>query len=134
MRIPGLHAAASVVRDVDGVPHIKARNAHDLFFLQGWQHAEDRLFQMDVTRRRASGTLAELLGSSALPSDVQMRTLGLRRSAERTMAELSRKTQDESARVRRRRERLDRAQPAAGAVRARAGDRRSSRGAWWTAC
>ena len=84
-----------MVRDVDGVPHIKARNAHDLFFLQGWVHADDRLFQMDVTRRRASGTLAELLGSSALPSDVQMRTLGLRRSAERTMAKLSRKTQDE---------------------------------------
>ena len=68
------------------VPHIKAANAHDLFFLQGWQHAGDRLFQMDVTRRRASGTLAELLGGSALPSDVQMRTLGLRRSAERTMS------------------------------------------------
>ena len=94
-RIPGLRASASVVRDVDGVPHIKAANAHDLFFLQGWQHADDRLFQMDVTRRRASGTLAELLGSSALPSDVQMRTLGLRRSAQRTMSELSRKSQDE---------------------------------------
>ena len=95
VRIPGLQAPASVVRDVEGVPHIKARNVHDLFFLQGWQHAEDRLFQMDVTRRRASGTLAELLGSSALPSDVQMRTLGLRRSAERTMSTLSRKTRDD---------------------------------------
>jgi penicillin G amidase len=94
-RIPGLRAAASVVRDVDGVPHIKAANEHDLFFLQGWQHADDRLFQMDVTRRRASGTLAELLGSSALPSDVQLRTFGLRRSAERTMSVLSRKTRRE---------------------------------------
>jgi penicillin amidase len=95
LRIPGLRAAASVVRDVDGVPHIKARNAHDLFFMQGWQHAEDRLFQMDVTRRRASGTLAELLGSSALPSDVQLRTFGVRRSAEGTMSVLSRKTREE---------------------------------------
>lgn len=94
-RIPGLRAAATVVRDVDGVPHIKAANGHDLFFMQGWQHADDRLFQMDVTRRRASGTLAELLGSSALPSDVQMRTLGLRRSAERTLSVLSRNTRDE---------------------------------------
>ena len=92
--IAGLHSVASVVRDVDGVPHVKATNAHDLFFLQGWMHAEDRLFQMDVSRRRAAGTLAELLGSSALPSDVQMRTLGLRRSAERTMAVLSRDAQD----------------------------------------
>ena len=95
VKIPGLRAAASVVRDADGVPHIKAANGHDLFFLQGWQHAEDRLFQMDVTRRRASGTLAELVGRSALPSDVQMRTLGLRRSAERTMAVLSPKTRDD---------------------------------------
>ena len=92
--IAGLHSVASVVRDVDGVPHVKATNAHDLFFLQGWTHAEDRLFQMDVSRRRAAGTLAELLGSSALPSDVRMRTLGLRRSAERTMAVLSRDAQD----------------------------------------
>ena len=90
--IAGLHAAASVVRDVDGVPHVKATNAHDLFFLQGWVHADDRLFQMDVSRRRASGTLAELLGSSALPSDVQMRTLGLRRSAERSLSVLSPET------------------------------------------
>ena len=94
-KIPGLRAAASVVRDVDGVPHIKARNTHDLFVMQGWQHAEDRLFQMDVTRRRASGTLAELLGAAALPSDVQMRTIGLRRSADRTMSVLSRKTRNE---------------------------------------
>ena len=62
VEIPGLRGAASVVRDVDGVPHVKATNPHDLFFLQGWVHADDRLFQMDVTRRRASGTLAELIG------------------------------------------------------------------------
>ncbi|WP_155756245.1 penicillin acylase family protein, partial [Streptobacillus moniliformis] len=45
VRVPGLRAVASLVRDVDGVPHIKATNAHDLFFLQGWVHADDRLFQ-----------------------------------------------------------------------------------------
>jgi penicillin amidase len=44
VRIPGLRAAASVVREIDGVPHIKAANAHDLFFLQGWMHADDRMF------------------------------------------------------------------------------------------
>jgi penicillin G amidase len=94
VEIPGLRGVASVVRDVDGVPHVKATNAHDLFFLQGWVQADDRLFQMDVNRRRASGTLAELLGRGALPSDVQMRTLGLRRTAERTMPVLSPDTQD----------------------------------------
>jgi penicillin G amidase len=85
VRLPGLTASASVVRDVDGIAHIRAGNAHDLFFLQGWVHASDRMFQMDVTRRQASGTLAELLGSGALPSDVQTRTIGLRRAAERSL-------------------------------------------------
>lgn len=93
-QIPGLHSVATMVRDVDGIPHVKATNAHDLFFLQGWVHADDRLFQMDVTRRRASGTLAELIGSGALPSDVQLRTFGLRRTAERTFSTLSPETQE----------------------------------------
>jgi penicillin amidase len=83
--LPGLTSAASVTRDVDGIAHLRADNAHDLFFLQGWVHASDRLFQMDVTRRQASGTLAELLGSGALPSDVETRTIGLRRAAERSL-------------------------------------------------
>ncbi len=84
-RVPGLNFAASVTRDIDGIAHIKAANEHDLFFLQGWVHAADRLFQMDVTRRQASGTLAELLGPAALPGDVQVRTIGLRRAAERSL-------------------------------------------------
>lgn len=85
VRLPGLHAAASVVRDADGIAHLRATDEHDLFFLQGWVHAADRLFQMDLTRRQASGTLAELLGRDALPGDVEMRTIGLRRAAERSL-------------------------------------------------
>src|SRR5687767_8801659 len=83
VRLPGLAAPASAIRDVDGIAHIVAADQHDLFFLQGWVHATDRMFQMDVTRRQASGTLAELLGADALPSDVEARTIGLRRAAER---------------------------------------------------
>ncbi len=86
IRLPGLQAAARLVQDRNGVTHIQAASLHDLFFLQGWVHARDRLFQMDVTRRQASGTLAELLGKAALPSDVQARTIGLRRAAERSWA------------------------------------------------
>lgn len=82
--LDGLKAAAKVVRDVDGIAHVQARNEHDLFFLQGYIHAQDRLFQMDVSRRTADGTLAELLGPGALPNDVQLRTIGLERSGERT--------------------------------------------------
>jgi penicillin G amidase len=87
--LPGLSAPAQLMRDRDGLTHIVARNEGDLWFMQGWVHARDRLFQMDEFRRTASGTLAELLGPAALPSDVQFRTLGLRRAAERSMAALS---------------------------------------------
>ncbi len=87
--IPGLQQRAVVVRDSDGIPHIYARNMHDLLFMQGWVHAEDRLFQMDFFRRTASGTLAELVGPAALGSDVELRTLGLRRAAERSIPLLS---------------------------------------------
>lgn len=79
---PSLLAPAKIVREANGIPHIFAQNEHDLYFLQGWVHAEDRLFQMDVTRRSVGGTLAELFGLGALSSDVQARTIGLGRAAE----------------------------------------------------
>ena len=85
MTIDGLKAPANVTRDVDGIAHVAALNEHDMFFLQGWTHAEDRLFQMDLNRRQPSGTLAEVLGEAALSSDVELRTIGLRRSAERSL-------------------------------------------------
>jgi penicillin amidase len=86
VRIAGLGQAASLSVDKDGITHISASSPHDVFFLNGWVHARDRLFQMDVNRREPSGTLAELLGKAALSSDVQARTIGLRRAAERTWA------------------------------------------------
>jgi penicillin amidase len=90
--LPGLHAAAQITRDVHGIAHIRAGNEHDLFLLQGYVHAEDRLFQMDVTRRQASGTLAELLGPAVIESDVNLRTLGIRRAAERSVPLMSPRT------------------------------------------
>ena len=92
--IPELEDAAGIARDVDGISHIVAGNAHDLFFLQGWVHARDRLFQMDLTRRQVSGTLAELFGPSQLGSDVVLRTIGLRRAAERSLLALTEETVD----------------------------------------
>jgi penicillin amidase len=68
---------------------VVAQNDHDVYFVAGYLHAQDRLFQMDQTRRVASGTLAELLGAAALGSDVQLRTLGLRRAAVLSLAALS---------------------------------------------
>ena len=88
-RLDGLKAAAEITRDAYGIAHLRAGNENDLYFLQGFVHAQDRLFQMDTTRRRASGTLAELMGPAALPGDVELRTLGIRRAAERSMAVIS---------------------------------------------
>jgi len=85
----GLEGSARVVRDADGLAHVLADSRHDLFFLQGTVHAQDRLFQMDVRRRQADGTLAELLGPAALPTDVQLRTIGLHRAAARSLPALS---------------------------------------------
>jgi penicillin amidase len=77
-----------LVVDRNGVTHVFAAHEDDLYFLQGWVHARDRFFQMDQNRRLASGTLAELLGPDALASDVELRTVGLRRAAERSLAAL----------------------------------------------
>ena len=89
--LPGWAAArgAAITRDAAGIARIRARSAHDLYFLQGWVHAEDRLFQMDVRRRQAGGTLAELLGPAALGSDVQLRAIGLHRAAARSLPVVS---------------------------------------------
>ncbi|MDJ0944939.1 MAG: penicillin acylase family protein [Kiloniellales bacterium] len=83
--LPGLEAPVTVVRDSNGIPHIFAKNDHDVVFMQGWVHAEDRLFQMDLFRRQVAGTTAELLGKAALPSDVIFRTLGFERAARRSL-------------------------------------------------
>lgn len=80
-RLIGLDQRAEVLRDAYGVPHIYAQNARDLFYLQGYVTAQDRLFQMDLYRRAGAGRLAEVLGEPALDSDKQFRTLGFTRVA-----------------------------------------------------
>ena len=85
IRLSGLHGPARVLRDVDGMPHVQAFDEHDALFLQGWLQAQDRLFQIDVLRRTARGTLAELLGPAALPSDVELQVIGLGRAAQRSL-------------------------------------------------
>ena len=92
--MPGLSAPVSVNTDADGVRHLIADNDLDLARAQGYVHARDRLFQMDLTRREVSGDLAEVVGSDRLGSDIQNRTVGLRRAAERSAATL---TPDEEA-------------------------------------
>src|ERR1700753_2181983 len=89
VRLPGMQQPGMVTREANGIPHVFALNHHDLYFLNGWLHANDRMFQMDTSRRIASGTLGELLGAPAIPNEVQLRTFGLRRAAEATLPTLS---------------------------------------------
>ncbi len=81
-RLPGLAAPASVDIDPDGIPHIRAASALDAAAVLGFVHARDRLVQMDLMRRNASGELSAIAGPATLPLDRMMRTLGLRVRAE----------------------------------------------------
>lgn len=92
-RVPGLFNSVRVRTDALGVPHIFAVTDRDAQFMLGYLHARDRFFQMDLLRRQFSGDLAELLGEQALGSDVQLRTLGLRRAAEASMTAFTRTTE-----------------------------------------
>src|ERR1700730_13661117 len=75
LRMPGLEQPVDVLRDRWGVAHIYAQNQHDMFFAQGVVAAQDRLFQMELWKRAGQGRLAEILGPSALPRDVNARAL-----------------------------------------------------------
>ena len=80
--LQGVSAPIEVLRDRHGVPHIYARTIEDAHFALGFVHAQDRLWQMEMSRRIGSGRLAEILGPNALEADRFMRTLGFRRVAE----------------------------------------------------
>jgi penicillin amidase len=81
-QLAGLTGPVEVLRDRWGVPHVYASNESDLFLVQGYLHARERLWQMELQRRLALGRLAAVLGPAALDSDRLVRILGLRRVAE----------------------------------------------------
>jgi penicillin amidase len=68
--VPGLSAKAEILKDKWGVSHIYAQNEADLFFAQGYNVAQDRLFQLEMWRRQASGTISEILGPKELKRDI----------------------------------------------------------------
>jgi penicillin amidase len=76
-QLQGLAAPATIRRDALGVPHIQAGSTLDAVRAQGYATAQDRLWQMDLLRRRAQGELAEAFGEGALRADREARTLGL---------------------------------------------------------
>jgi penicillin amidase len=85
VQVRKLSAPVTVTRDGHGVPAIEAATLEDLFFAQGYVTAQDRLWQMDIMRRYASGELSEILGEDTLPLDREQRILGLRAAARKAM-------------------------------------------------
>ncbi len=88
IRVPGLAAPVEVIRDEAGIAHIYADTPDDLFFAQGFVHASERMWQMEVFRAIGAGRLSELFGKSQLDTDRFIRTLGWRQAAERDLAAL----------------------------------------------
>lgn len=76
--IKGLHQPVEIIRDRWGISHIYAQDEHDLFMAQGYQAASDRLFQLEIWRRQATGTVAELLGEKELKRDIGTRLFKFR--------------------------------------------------------
>ncbi|MFN8595183.1 MAG: penicillin acylase family protein [Anaerolineae bacterium] len=82
-RVSSVKTPINVIRDKNGVPHIYASSAHDLFFAQGYVQAQDRLWQMEIGRRGVAGRTSELSPTkSGLEQDKFVRTLGWRRAAQ----------------------------------------------------
>ena len=90
LMLRGVDAPLEIVRDRFGVPHVSARTPHDLCFALGFCHGQDRLWQLEFFRRATAGRLSEFAGAESLPADRLMRTLGMRRVAEREAREMDR--------------------------------------------
>lgn len=86
--LPGLREPVVIGWDSLAVPHIHASAVEDLLFAQGYLHAQDRLWQLELFRRVAEGRLSEIFGDELLESDRFLRTLGIWRSTERAAAEV----------------------------------------------
>ena len=87
--VPGLHRQVSVLRDRNGLIQILADDTHDLFMAQGYVHAQERMWQMELSRRIGAGRLAELFGGSQVDTDRYIRTLGWRIAAQRDLDAMS---------------------------------------------
>jgi len=90
--LPGLRDAINIQLDEQRVPHIFAKNEHDLYFAQGYLTARDRLWQMDFMIRAASGRASEIVGKKALEYDRTTRRLGLPYAAKNAIAQLEHDT------------------------------------------
>ncbi|MCC7511193.1 MAG: penicillin acylase family protein, partial [Anaerolineae bacterium] len=83
IKMDGLDGAVDIYRDQMGIPHIYASTSRDLFFAQGYVHAQERFWQMDAWRHIGSGTLSEMFGAGQVKTDSFLRTLGWKQVAEK---------------------------------------------------
>ncbi len=90
VHLAGLSAPVIVRRDAHGVPHIEASSEDDLFMAQGYVTAQDRLWQMDASRRNANGDLAEIMGASMVTHDKTQRVLAIAQHGPAHLRESSR--------------------------------------------
>jgi penicillin G amidase len=90
--LAGIGRPVEILRDAYGIPHIFASTIDDAHFALGYAHAQDRLWQMEMSRRVAAGRLSEILGPGALESDRFLRTLGVRRVAEANLTHFDAET------------------------------------------
>jgi len=92
LQVKGLGDQVEIIRDPHGVPHIYGSNDQDVFFGLGFAHAQDRLWQMEFSRRLATGRLSEILGSSTIAFDTFFRSLSFGEAAQRSFEKLSPET------------------------------------------
>ncbi len=92
MELNGLQEPVEILRDKNGIPHIYAKTLEDMFFAQGYVHAQDRFWQMEYWRRIGSGTLSELFGEKTLNTDIYLRTVGFKRVAEKEYEQMDEQT------------------------------------------
>ena len=81
--LPGLSKPVTIMRDEKGMAYIRAETLYDGLMAQGFVTAQDRLFQMQLTRLLAEGRISELAGDAGKPLDVRMRTIGIHRNAKK---------------------------------------------------
>ncbi|MFD3541777.1 penicillin acylase family protein [Streptomyces sp. NPDC058662] len=93
LKVPGLTGTVDVKRDAHGIPQLYADNDDDLFRAQGFVHAQDRFWEMDVRRHMTSGRLSEMFGAGQVETDAFLRTLGWRQVAQ---TEYDKKLSDET--------------------------------------
>ncbi len=90
LQVDGLNASVEILRDEWGVPHIYASNPYDLFFAQGYTHAQDRWWQMEFSRHIGAGRIQELTGvnDTLMGTDIAIRTMSWYETAEDEIANI----------------------------------------------